>query len=202
MYMRVWGDRYSRDLQRYTLAWRMFSLEARTQTIAQWTGLPKERIRTLHRTHGQEASESIRHRGPSPNRVGYFLRTSHMRSEAAALVGMCYAFDLVPPNRMPVREIPSVPRGERLCSAFELYRSLVPNSAVSIDHMILLVFALAQGSDIEVGRCTSCGGIVVMDRFGDRRHTCQFCLDAGGRSEMPLATLEESLSDAEAVTSD
>ena len=125
-----------------------------------------------------------------------------MRLEAAALVGVCYAFDLVPLSRTPAREIPSVPRGERLCAAFELYQSLVPDSAVSIDHLILLVFALAQGSDIEIGRCTSCGGIIVMDRFGDRRHTCQFCLDAGNRSEALLATLEDSLSDAEAVTSD
>jgi hypothetical protein len=38
--MRVWGQRYNRDLQRYNLALRMIAHEARTHTICDWTGLP------------------------------------------------------------------------------------------------------------------------------------------------------------------
>lgn len=123
-----------------------------------------------------------------------------MRSEAASLVGVCHAFELIAPNtsRSPGRDLPSVARGERLCAAYEMYRSLVPESAVSLDHLILLVVALSHESEIEVGQCTGCGGIVVMDRFGDRRHTCPFCLDAGCRDEALLALSDTLPADAAA----
>jgi len=177
--MRVWGDRYSRDLRRYTLAWRMIGHEARSQTIAAWTGLPKDRIRTLHDSHRTDSREheTSRHRGPSPNSVGYFLRTAHVRREAAALIGCCYAFNVLPEGACTnaARELPSVVRGERLCGAFEMYQSMMPETAVTLEHAALLVIAIAQGSDLVVERCVGCGSAMVLDRYGASRKSCAYC---------------------------
>ncbi len=49
--MRITDDRYTRDRQRFDLAFRMIHHEARTSTIRSWTGLSDERIRKLYRSY-------------------------------------------------------------------------------------------------------------------------------------------------------
>jgi hypothetical protein len=183
--MRVWGDRYGRELQRYTLAWRMLGLQARTQTVASWAGLPKARVRTLNRSHGTEQhtrSDNLR-RGPSPTSVVHFLRSPRLRTEAAALAGIFHALNLLPerPLRNAVRDLPGVERGERLCDAFEMYLSLVPDSAVSFEQGIMLLTASAPGGDLLLDRCTACGCGIAVDRYGDPRRICSGCCEAGVR---------------------
>lgn len=196
--MRVWGDQYSRDLQRYTLAWRMLRLEARTQTIAAWSGLPKFRIQTLNRSHGGtgSAKAAIRHRGPSPYSVGYFLRSAHLRAEGAALVAMFQAFDLLPERalRNPARDLPSVARGERLCDAFELYRSLIPESTVLLEHVVMLLAAVAQESELIVTRCLYCEGVMLADRYGEQAKICPCCSEAGIRVPWAARNVDASQS--------
>ena len=191
--MRLWGDRYSRDLRRYTLAWRMVSHEARSQTVATWTGLPKSRIRTLVDTHrdGIPDGESPRHRGPSPNSVAVFLRTAQVRREAAALVGVCYAFNVLPETRLhhATRELPGVARGERLCEAYEMYRSMVTETCLTLDHAALLVISVAQAGELDVQRCTGCGSALVLNRYDLSRSTCSYCTSPGVlnmRATLPL----------------
>ena len=45
--MRISDARFSRDLRRYQLAWRLIRHEVRTRTIERWTGLSMHRIRNL-----------------------------------------------------------------------------------------------------------------------------------------------------------
>ena len=63
--MRVWGQRYNRDLKRYNLALRMIAHEARTHTICNWTGLPDDRIRHLYQSYVHDQKRPVaRRRGP------------------------------------------------------------------------------------------------------------------------------------------
>jgi hypothetical protein len=183
--MRVWGNRYSRDLQRYSLAMRMIGHEVRTQTIGAWTGLPTERIRTLALTYaGKNGPQpAVRHRGPSPQTLAFFLRTPHMRSEAAAIAGLCYVLDVLParPVANARRDLPNVLRGERLCLAFEMYKDLVPHSLMSLEHVVLLVLAIAHGTEIHVEHCVGCDSVIVADRYGLARRSCAHCTEQEDR---------------------
>lgn len=177
--MRLWGQRYNRDLQRYNLALRMIAHEARTHTICEWTGLPDERIRKLHASYfvGQGDAKAARRRGPSPQRLGFFLQSGRNRSEAAAFVGLCYLLRVLPAETLSNarRELPSLARGERLCHAYEMYRSLVPDSSISLEHAVLLIMTVAQGHEFQVGNCRVCGGVVVAFRHTLVRWSCAHC---------------------------
>ncbi len=180
--MRVWGQRYSRDLQRYNLAMRMIGHEARTHTICAWTGLPDDRIRTLYQSYVVDRGErhaAVRHRGPSPQRLAYFLSSARLRSEAAALAGLCCLLEVIPQTPLSNirRDLPTVARGERLCTAFEMYRGMIPVSRMTLEHVVLLVMALAQGSELQLGHCVSCGGMIVTDRYGTTRRSCGHCAE-------------------------
>ncbi len=177
--MRVWGERYNRDLQRYNLALRMIAHEARTHTIGAWTGLPDDKIRQLYQSYVEEHGKRhvLRRRGPSPQSLTVFFGTARSRSEAAALVGLCYLLEVMPTRTLdnPRRELPSVARGERLCEAYEMYQQLVPETPMTLEHLVLLVMTVSQGQDFEVTQCASCGGVVVLDRSALRRGNCAHC---------------------------
>jgi hypothetical protein len=196
--MRLWGDRYNRDLQRYNLALRMIVLQARTHTIAYWTGLPDDRIRNLYQSYYQEPGIQPVHRrrGPSPQSLSFFFGTARSRSESAAIVGLCYLLGVLPaqPLANPRLELPSVARGKRLCDAFELYRQLVPHSLMTLDHVVLLIMTVAQGYEFRVGHCMSCGGVIVIDRSSLRRCRCAHCGDDLSRSP-PAAELPELITE-------
>jgi hypothetical protein len=177
--MRISDHRYNRDLRRHNLALRLIAYEARTQTICNWTGLSDERVRNLCQSYTSEHShqQTARHRGPSPRKLAYFLRSSRMQSEAAALAGLCRLLGVIPLQRLSNvrRELPSLSRGERLCTVFEMYRRFMPDSEVTLEHAVLLVTALAQGTELEMGNCVHCGGVIVVDRYGTTRRACIHC---------------------------
>ena len=184
--MRVWGNRYSRDLQRYSLALRMIEHEARTQTICDWTGLPADRIVTLYECYVSEHGQRhiVRHRGPPPQRLILLLRPVRMRSEAAAMAGLCRLLEVIPGDPLPNArsELPGLARGERLCRAFEIYRSLVPHSELTFDHVVLLITAVAEGKDLRLSQCVGCGGAIVTDKHGASRRSCVHCSNETARS--------------------
>jgi hypothetical protein len=187
--MRVSDHRYTRDLRRYNLALRLIGHEARTQTICVWTGFSDERVRKLYRSffRGYDPrAASLRHRGPSPRRLATFLRSPVMRSEAAAVAGLCQLHGVIPakPLANARRELPSVPCGERLCYAFELYRAIVPQAQLNIEQLILLVTILAQGEELETGHCAECGGAVLVDKLGASRRLCTHCRHATSHSSV------------------
>jgi len=189
--VRIWGSRYNRDLQRYNLALRMIAHEARTHTICAWTGLRDERIRKLYQSYFIEPGRrrTARSRGPSPQRLGFFLGSARNRSEAAAFVGLCFLLDVLPSQALKNarRELPNPLRGERLCQTYEMYRALVPESPMTLEHAVLLIMTVAQGHEFQVGHCAGCGGVMVVYRHTLPRWNCTHCAETGVHSDDPQA---------------
>ena len=175
--MRISEDRYTRDLRRIQLAQRLIRHEVRTQSVCAWTGLSDERIRNLCRSYGSGLAGAQRHRGPSPKRLASFLRSPRLKSEASAIGALAYVLSVIPRERIPDarRNLPAIETGERLCHAFELYRRIVPQSHVSLDQVILLVIALADGTDLTVGHCGQCHGALLLDPLSNTRPLCPTC---------------------------
>jgi hypothetical protein len=164
-------------LRRLNLAERLIRHEVRTQWIRAWTGLSHHRIRNLYRSYDKSTGEVPRHRGPSPNRLATYLRSPALRAEASAIGGLARAFDVVPPKPAPNawRDRANVEAGERLCTVYELFRQIVPQSRFTMDQFIRLTLALTQGGELEIGHCTSCHGALLVERSLASRRVCLTC---------------------------
>lgn len=171
--MRITDDRYLRDLRRLDLARRLIEHGARTKTIAKWTQLSPYRIRQLCRDYG--CSAELRHRGVPPRSTTYFWRTPQMQIEAANLAGICKVLGVLPRTRMASREFTLPARGERLCQAYEAYVDTFEKPQISIEYAVLLATALATTDDISIGKCVSCGGVVLVDLADVVKNCCVYC---------------------------
>lgn len=171
----VTEDRIGRELRRYQLAMRMVAHEARTQTICDFTGLTRERTKTLRREWS--VAPEARHRGPSPTSLALFFRSARIRSEASSLAVFCRILGVISSARIvdAARVLPSLDCGERLCEVFEAYRTYFPKSEISFEQIVLLATALAQGDVLALGNCASCGGIILMDQLAVGRKLCSHC---------------------------
>jgi hypothetical protein len=180
--MRLMDDRYGRDLRRYNLALRLIRHEARTHTICDWTGLTEQRVGSIRRGEfsSKPAAAPPRHRGPSPRLVVRFLRATRLGVEAATAAGLCRTLGVLPSHRLAnaVRTLPTLGRGERLCEAFERYREFIPRSNMTLEGLVLLLTALAQGDELYLGNCGNCGGVIVVDRLSLTRRICNYCKQA------------------------
>lgn len=179
MNVRVWTPRYLRNLQRLHLAQRMIALGARTQVVVLWTGLSTVQVRSLCHEVYADAEEPIatRHRGPGPRNVHLLLKSERWRNEAAGFIGLCYVLEAMPslPANFPQRELPNLIRGERLCRAYEIYRSMAPGRCLDFDRALLLFTAVAQGTEIKVVGCAGCGAVILQDVRGIGRAHCAHC---------------------------
>jgi hypothetical protein len=175
--MRILDHRYSRDLRRHDLALRMIRHEVRTSTIITWTGLSETRIRGLYRSYIPEGVRSaLRHRGPSPSSLLPLLRSSGLNLEAAGLAGVCFAIGVLPSKALAdPSEVRSVSAGERLCYAFELYQQLIPKPQITLDQLMILVTALAQGEEVALVHCTVCDGAMLIALLRAQRRVCAHC---------------------------
>ncbi len=169
------------EVQRFSLAEKMVTLEARTHTIRRWTGLSEGRVRSLYRLHAQQRGLLVRHRGPAPHLVGFFLKNPRLRSEASALAALCSTLKIIPAGRVSHarRELPSVQRGEALCRAYEFYRGLVGESVLTLEHAVLLVTAIAQGMELALDHCIGCGGAMIFGPADVGRRVCSACREEG-----------------------
>ena len=194
--MRIWDHRYTRDLRRYELAWRFIGHEARTDTIAHFTGLTHNRIRTLCRAYAaQGVNKAHRHRGSAPYLVDYFLSSPQRQAEAAAIGSWCALIGLISKDIVqdPGQPIPGLQRGEDLCSTYELYRAMLPQpqrSQFSIEHFILLMTALARGEEVRLKACDRCGGALVVEQSVIVQGLCVFCRRQRSTSSDTLAIHE------------
>jgi hypothetical protein len=177
--MRVSDDRYNRDLRSFHLALTMIRFEARTHTISAWTGFTHERVRNLAKSHREERAEAPpeRHRGPSPKNLTLLLTSPGLRSELAAMAGLCHVLGVIPAQRLAnARErLPSVSNGERLCFALELFRQVVPQARLTLEQAVLLVFALAEGERWSVDHCAGCRALILVDHWNLTRRVCVHC---------------------------
>lgn len=175
--MRISEGRYARDLRRLQLAQRLIDLEVRTKAVRAWTGLSELRIRNLCKFYDPAWVGRPRHRGPAPTRAEAFLRSPGLRSEASAIGGLAHALGVVPKasgSRARARTA-DIEAGERLCDAFELYRRVVPGARFTMNQFLLLVAALAEGTDLELGCCSECRGALLVDPLGIKRRLCIAC---------------------------
>jgi hypothetical protein len=63
---------------------------------------------------------------------------------------------------------------------YELYQQIVPESPFTMDQLIVLVIALAEGEDLMIGHCRNCHGALLLDRLGASRRLCLGCRQAAG----------------------
>ncbi len=190
--VRISDRTYEKDSRRYDLAYRLLRHAARTQTIKRWTGLSGYRIRTLIAEYPPSVfgADVRRHRGVPPHRLDIFSRNCAYRRETMTLAALFQAADLIsigaPP--IPAHAFPNLVRGELLCTAYETFRALVPESRLTIDHAALLAISLGQRQEIQIGRCAECDGLTVLDVLAARTRPCVYCeeeKDDGGEDEEP-----------------
>jgi hypothetical protein len=176
--MRISDDRYNRDRQRLDIAMHFIRHEARTHTIRQWTGLTDDRIRKLYRSYLQDGGCRItRHRGKSPQQAGYFLRSARLRHEAGALAGLCCLVGVLERHQLHAgtHALAGVGRAAALCQAYDVYRAIITAPAIGFEHAVLLVNALARGSELALGDCHGCGALLVVDSLALRPARCALC---------------------------
>lgn len=177
--MRVTDDRYARDRMRLDIALRLIRLEARTQTIRQWTGLTDDRIRKLYRSYARDdAGQPVaRHRGKSPQQIAFFSRSAQLRRETVTLAAMLTMHSALPdaPLRDVARQLPSLQRAELLCSAYEAYRDLHAAPRITFEHAVFLLIALTRADELRVHCCTHCHSLGVVDLLAARSPRCLSC---------------------------
>lgn len=174
--MRVSENRYEKDIRKHSLAKWMIAHLARTRTLTQWTGLTRYRVQTLFRSY-LKTTEDTRRRGISPFQPAYFGKSLRLESESLALAFIAFELQVLPDTILPNarRSLPDVARGERLMMAFELYRALVPDARISLEHAILFITELAERRNLYLRRCRSCHDVMVAERIGVNHDECPFC---------------------------
>jgi hypothetical protein len=177
--VRISDARYSRDLRRYQLAWRLIRHEARNRTVERWTGLSMHRVRTLFRAYAAGTTEHPRSplRGVAPHQVSFFWRSAHVKCEAAVLAGFLKAYGVCPaaPTGNSHEHLESLGRGEQLCLAYEEFKAYWPTAESTLEHAILLLTELTRGLEIALGRCLTCHILIVIDRLGVGPPRCAYC---------------------------
>jgi hypothetical protein len=182
--MRVSDDRYTRDRQRFDLAWRLIGHEARTFTIRQWTGLSDDRIRKLYRSYvvNHGAQRVLRHRGKSPRQAAFFFRNAELNFQAAQLASLFVVYGLLCGSELGVESryrVGSLESGTLLCQAYESYLDFHAPVNISFEHAWFLLMALSRRDELSVARCDVCGGLRLRDLLSKRRLECGNCESSG-----------------------
>jgi hypothetical protein len=174
--MRLSDDRYESDRRKYTLAVSMIEHGARICTVTQWTGLSKYRVQTLTQSY-ESTTRTRRKRGESPSQPAYFSKSIRLARESMALAYIALQMQAIPAAIVPDARasLPGLARGERLMSAFEVYRALLPDGLISLEYAILLITELAERRTLVLGECCGCHDVMVIDRLGRRQELCPFC---------------------------
>ena len=174
--MRLFDNRYESHRRKYTLALSMIEHGARIRTVTQWTGLSKYCVQNLTQSYG--STTRIRcNRGRSPSKPAYFFKSLEVARESMALAYIALQMQAIPAGVVPDARasLPGIVRGERLMSAFEVYRALLPEALISLEHAILLIIELAERRALTLGECRSCHDVMVVDRLRARQEFCPLC---------------------------
>ncbi|MBS0377229.1 MAG: hypothetical protein JSS29_01985 [Proteobacteria bacterium] len=193
--MRVSDARFSRDIRRYQLAWRMIQHGVRNRAVHLWTGLSMYGIRALYKDYAMAAGAAPPPRGSLPSSVAYFWGTFQTRTETALLAGLLEYFEVVPTDGSGVDALPGLARGERLCRAYEEFKTAWPAAQSTLEHAMVLLEELVRGQEMEAEVCGSCSSLLVRDRLSREAAHCAYCLIEawGGR---PFALRHRRLPEA------
>lgn len=181
--MRVTDHRYAGEMAKFNLAVRMIGHEARTGTIRTCTGFSEDRIRKIYATYFRHAGQTQvkRRRGKSPSQIAAFLSSTRQQSEATVLACLFLYCDLMRldesagTGKLQGQPLDPVRLGERLCDAFETYRSLHPDPALCFERAWSLYRALVKEQELFFARCDECGGPYIQDRYALDYAYCPFC---------------------------
>lgn len=171
-------DRYAREARRRELAIRLIRLEARTSTVCRWSGVSRQKVRTLQRSIVTTSTEHApkRRRGPAPHGIDMFFRAAWIRAEASAAAVLCRVCGAIPDrNGTLLKSVPTVDRGERLCEAYETYLDLVSPARLTFEHFVLLVDALEAGETLALESCMGCGAALLVEPATMARRRCECC---------------------------
>jgi hypothetical protein len=83
------------------------------------------------------------------------------------------------------RVLPCAQRGELLCSAYESFSRIRPDSRISFEHAVFLTVALARADELQPVACVDCTSLGLIDQLAMRGSRCLACgaLLAPGLSE-------------------
>ena len=184
--MRLFDKRYESHLRKYTLALSMIEHGARICTVTQWTGLSKYCVQNLTKSYGSKTRIKCK-RGDPPSQPAYFSKSPEVARESMAFAYIALQMQAVPAGVVPDARasLPGIVQGERLMSAFELYRALLPEAIISLEYAILLIIELAERSALALGECRGCHDVMVVDLLRTRQEFCPFCQPQGRLSERP-----------------
>lgn len=171
-------DRYARETRRRELAIRLIRLEARSSTVSRWSGVSRQKVRTLQRSIAVTAVTDApkRRRGPAPHGTEMFFRTAWMRAEASAAAVLCRLYGAIPDGKgTGMKAVPTVARGERLCDAYETYLDLVSPARLTFEHFVLLVDALDARETLALENCQGCGAALLVEPATLARRRCESC---------------------------
>jgi rRNA maturation protein Nop10 len=171
-------DPYVKHRRMCDLAWRLLHHEARTHTVAEWTGLSERRVRGLLRRYGSPQGDAKlkRPRGQAPYRIDQVLRSPRKRLEAAIFAQNCVRYGAVDPLKVGARtSLPDIRRGELICSAYEALKRDIPSPTLKIEEGMLLVTTLASSQEYALEKCSHCGGPVLRDRLALTPNQCETC---------------------------
>lgn len=178
--MRITDHRYAAELDKFDLAVRMIRHEARTGTIRACTGFSEDRIRKIYGAYFKAAGGNVRRqRGKSPRRIAQFVSSAPRQLEATVLAGLfllCQAGEIGSSGRLERSSgADRVLLGQRLCQAFEAYRSLHPEPRLSFEWAWNLYHSMVESRELYFATCDVCGGPYVQDAFALDYRRCPFC---------------------------
>jgi hypothetical protein len=118
-----------------------------------------------------------RGRGKSPQQCAFFSRSVKHKEETSLLASVCSLPGALPRTGVPVNRVAlaNISRGELLCQAFEVYLEWATDPRISFENLVLLVSALAQGEELMLANCDTCGALTVVDRVAIRAQYCPYC---------------------------
>ncbi len=144
------GDaRFDRYYRRIQLGLRLLSHGARAQTACDWSGLRPDRLITLKRRWLPDTGDGFR--GPAPTSFQPFFRSSVRLSHATGFTSIHQAVCQRAMSHGKSWDLqPGLENGERLCTAYEIFREWEPSADMEFDQAALL----ARGRPVQ--RTSSC----------------------------------------------
>lgn len=172
--MRISNHRYSRDRNRYDLAYAMLQLGARPKTVTAWTQLTEYQIRNVADEYPEHL---VRHRGRPPKSVAWFWREARRQQEGAIVAALLVLLRVVSPGSPSKADCParSVSTGMKLCVLYQEYARLTPHPCISFEYALLLFEELRRGDTVILHRCPRCGAATLADPLSAPPHVCAIC---------------------------
>ncbi len=189
--MQAFHPRYNLERNRLELTLRLISVEARTRTIRECTGLSDDRIRKIYSRYFRDgpAQGVRRRRGKSPCRVARFTSNAGAQDEATTLFYLFCATGLMrisaTGHAVACWQAPDIEYGQRLCRAYDGYAVIVVDPQYSFEWAWALLRALSQGELMSLGRCRECRLYYVQDRYAIALNRCPGCEIRKNRQRRP-----------------